>query len=324
MTFLLTGPPVTSPLRLRSATMTTAAPVAPGGTAALWPAAGLAMTAFAANSVLARLALVGSAEGAASTDPGTFTLLRLASGAAVLTLLVAGRGRSRPALAGSWASAVLLLTYAGCFSYAYVTLGAATGALILFGVVQTGMLVAAVRAGERPSTGGRLGLAAALVGLVVLVGPGARAPGLAGALAMAVAGAAWAGYTLRGRGAGQPLLVTAGNFLRSVPLAAGLAGAAVVGTGWQPRVSAGGVGYAVLSGAVASGLGYALWYSVVPRLTRLQSGIVQLTPAPLATVGGLLLLSEPVTWRVAGGSLLILGGVLLGVVAPRSEGVRGS
>jgi drug/metabolite transporter (DMT)-like permease len=278
-----------------------------------WLVAGvvLAMVAFAANSVLARLALDRD-----HVDAGTFTLVRLASGAVVLWLIV--RGAARPARerveGGSWWSAALLLAYAACFSFAYLTLGAATGALVLFAVVQTVIFTAALWAGERPGWAGWTGLGLALAGLVSLVAPGVTAPDPAGVALMAAAGVAWGFYSLRGRRSATPVADTAGNFVRSVPLAAALF-AGLLLFGHSPEVEgATGVLLAVLSGAVASGLGYALWYTVLPWLTRTQSGIVQMTPAPIAALAGLALLGEPITARVLLASGLILGGVLLGVV----------
>jgi drug/metabolite transporter (DMT)-like permease len=273
----------------------------------------LAMVAFAANSVLARLALDRD-----HIDAGTFTLVRLASGALVLWLLVR---RSPPRVRagagpGSWPSAALLFGYAATFSFAYLSLGAATGALVLFAVVQTVMFTAAVRAGERPGRSGWAGLAIALAGLLALVAPGAAAPDLAGTVLMAAAGIAWGFYSLRGRRSSSPLAETAGNFVRSVPLAVAL-WLLLLALGQTVAVhGATGLLLAVLSGAVASGLGYALWYTVLPWLTRAQSGIVQLAPAPIAAVAGLMLLGEPITWRVLLASVMILGGVLLGVLHP--------
>lgn len=279
--------------------------------------AALAMTAFAANSVLARLALGGG-----GIDPGTFTVIRLLAGTAVLLLIVRKSttvDRRRRPDAGSWPSAVMLLTYAVTFSYAYVNLGAATGALVLFAVVQAVIFAAAVRSGERPGLAGVSGLVLAIAGLVMLVAPGISRPDPVGALLMSVAGIAWAIYTLRGRGSGRPVLVTAGNFLRSAPLAVAL---------WIPllvlrwdalHISAEGAMLAVLSGAAASGLGYALWYTVLPWLTHVQSGIVQMAPAPLAAIGGLAVLGEPITARILLASLLILSGVLIGVLQPHGR-----
>ena len=281
----------------------------------------LAMVAFAANSVLARLALDRD-----HIDAGTFTLVRLASGAVVLWLIVRRPASDREARGdtGSWLSAGLLFAYAAAFSFAYLTLGAATGALVLFAVVQLVMFTAALRAGERPGWAGWTGLGVALTGLVALVAPGAAAPDPAGAALMAAAGAAWGFYSLRGRRSSQPVVDTAGNFLRSVPLAVGLSVVLVL-SGRAPEVNgASGVMLAVLSGAVASGLGYALWYTVLPWLTRAQSGVIQLAPAPLATFAGLTLLGEPITGRVLLASVMILGGVLLAVMRRQGRQDAGS
>lgn len=273
------------------------------------------MIAFAANSVIARSAL-----GNRRIDAGSFTLLRLVAGAFALVCIVlfsTKRERRKLEIAGSWSSACFLLIYAAAFSYAYLELGAATGALVLFAVVQTVMFVVAIRSGERPGAGGISGLVLALAGLVALVGPGVSRPDPIGALLMSVAGVSWAGYTLRGRGSDRPILVTAGNFVRSVPLALVLWLLAELIHRHSIHLSVKGVGLAILSGAVTSGLGYAIWYMVLPSLTRAQSGIVQMAPAPIATVGGLALLGEPITATILLASALILGGVLLGVIKPR-------
>ena len=278
----------------------------------VWLLAALAMVAFAANSVLARLALGGG-----GIDPGTFTLIRLASGAGVLVILVRARsGIGSPAgvRAGSWRSAGLLLAYAVTFSYAYLRLGAGTGALVLFAVVQAVMFTAAIRSGEHPGRAGWFGLALAVVGLVMLVGPGASRPDPVGAVLMAVSGVAWAGYTLRGAQVTRPVLATAENFLRSVPLAVALWIAVLLLARGTIHVGAEGAWLAVLSGAVASGLGYALWYTVLPWLSHVQSGLVQLSPAPLAAVGALAVLGEPITLRVLLSSVAILTGVMIGVL----------
>ena len=276
-----------------------------------------AMIAFAANSVIARLALINH-----GADPGTFTLIRLLSGALVLVLIVRFSSKDHAQNwrgVGSWTSAALLLSYATTFSYAYVTLGAATGALVLFGVVQTVMFSAALRSGERLGIGGVTGLVLALTGLIILVGPGLSRPDPLGALLMVVAGVSWAGYTLRGRGVARPVRVTAGNFLRSSPLALALWLALAIFHGHSLHLTFKGLLLALLSGAVTSGLGYALWYTVLPSLTRSQSGIIQLAPAPLATVGALLLLSEPISTKLILASFLVLGGVLIGVLRRRTE-----
>lgn len=276
----------------------------------------LALVGFAANSILARLALRGGA-----SDPATFTAVRIASGALVLALIVLARGggraapsaegaaaapptRGRPA-AERWTGALLLFLYAAPFSFAYLSLPAGTGALILFGAVQLTMIGAGLRAGERPHTGEWLGLAAALGGLVYLNLPGLQAPPLRGALLMAVAGAAWGLYSLRGRRAGAPLRRTAESFVFATPFGLALAAA------WWSRahLSAEGLAWAVLSGAVASGGGYAAWYAVLPRLSATRAGTVQLTVPILAATAGVLLLGEQVTARLAISAVLVLGGV---------------
>ncbi len=275
--------------------------------------ASLAMAAFAANSVLTRLGL-----STADMDPGLFTAVRLASGALVLAALawVGSRRRQRASWlrVGSWWSAALLVAYAAGFSFAYVSLGAATGALVMFAVVQLVMFSAALRSGERPGAITWVGLAVATLGLVVLAAPGASAPDAGGVALMTGAGLAWAGYTLAGRGVLRPLDATASNFVRGLPIVAAVAVPAVL-MGYGPVGWSGvGVWSAVLSGAVASGLGYALWYSVLPHLSRAQSGIIQLSPAPIAAIGGLILIGEAITARVFVASVLILGGVAMGLL----------
>lgn len=272
----------------------------------------LAMIAFAANSVLARLALADD-----DIDPGTYTSIRLATGTLMLLPLIfvsRGIGPMAASKIGSWVSAAALFTYAGGFSYAYVTLGAGTGALILFGVVQAVILGTALFRGERPGWGTYLGLTAALTGLVYLVAPGVSAPDPTGSILMMLAGTGWAIYTLRGRGGSDPLVSTGVNFLFSVPFCAALSVLVVaVGNG---RVSMHGVLLATASGALASGLGYTLWYLALPMLTRAQSGVIQLSPVPLAAAGGLLLIGEPLTARLAVATVFILGGVALAVLTP--------
>lgn len=270
------------------------------------------MIAFAANSVIARLALSNH-----EIDPGTFTLIRLLAGAFALVGIVfysTRRAGLKMKVAGSWSSAIFLLIYAATFSYAYLKLGAATGALVLFAVVQTVMFGVAIRLGERPGVIGVTGLILAVAGLVALVGPGVSRPDPNGTLLMSIAGTAWAGYTLRGRGSDRPVLDSAGNFLRSAPLVLVLWLLTMLIHRDAIHSGAKGIGLAILSGAVTSGLGYALWYTVLPSLTRAQSGIIQLAPAPLATVGGLVILGEPITMRISLASILVLSGVLIGVL----------
>ena len=272
----------------------------------------LAMVAFAANSVLARLALRTTA-----IDASTFTAVRIGAGAVVLVLLARSRrgsgvrGERAPReRAGSWASALALLGYAAAFSFAYLSLSAGTGALVLFGAVQITMIGAGWAAGERLSGRQLAGTALALAGLVVLVAPGVRAPPLGAAGLMAASGVAWGVYSLRGRGAGAPVAVSAGNFARAVPLALGLAVAAAL-AGRPPQLDGLGLAYAVASGAVTSGLGYAVWYAVLPALRASTAATVQLSVPVLAALGGVALLAEPVTARLAVASAVTLGGIAL-------------
>ncbi|WP_412070584.1 DMT family transporter [Rubrivirga sp. IMCC43871] len=264
------------------------------------------MAAFAANSVLARLALATTA-----IDAGTFTAVRVVAGAVALLALVGAR---RQRVGGSWGSAAALVAYAGFFSVAYLSLPTGAGALLLFGAVQLTMVGWGVATGERPSGPAWLGIALAFGGLVGLVAPGLTAPPLAPAFAMVASGAAWGAYSLRGRGSAAPTADTAGNFARAAPLAlAGAAGWAALG----PGVSADGPGlaYAVASGALTSGLGYALWYRVLPALRAATAATVQLSVPVLAALGGLALVGEPVTVRLAVAGATTLGGIALVVRA---------
>ncbi|WP_118135645.1 DMT family transporter [Oceanicella sp. SM1341] len=263
----------------------------------------LTLVAFAANSVLARAAL---AEGA--IGPGLFTALRLAAGAAMLLGLVElrrrRRGRAAPGLSGGWWPALMLLVYAAGFSFAYTGLATGTGALILFGGVQVTMFAGALAGGERPGPARWAGAALALAGLGVLFAPGAAAPEPVSAALMLAAAVGWGVYSLRGRAAGDALGATAGNFLfASVP---GLAIGLLAG---EPAPGLAGVLLAVTSGAVASGLGYALWYTVLPQLEASVAAVAQLTVPLIALLGGMLFLGEPATWRFAIAAALVLGGV---------------
>lgn len=267
----------------------------------------VAMLAFAANSVLARLALA-----TAEADALGYTGIRLAAGAVVLAGLLALRRRDGGrAVGGSWRGAGALLAYAVAFSLAYLMLDAGAGALILFASVQVGMLAWAMRMGDRPGGLEWLGLAVAFAALVFLMAPGLAAPHPLGAALMAAAGLSWAAYSLLGRGSGQPLVDTAGNFVRCLPVALALAAA---GVALQPP-SLAGLAYAVASGALASGLGYAVWYAALPGLTRSVAAFVQLTVPAIAAAGGVAFLDEPPTARLVLSSAGILGGVALALFA---------
>ena len=261
----------------------------------------LAMLAFAANSLLCRIALRDG-----HVDAASFTALRLLGGALALGLIVRLRpGAMRAPLGGSNASALALFVYAAGFSWAYLQLPAATGALLLFGAVQASMILWGLWRGERLSPGQGCGLLLAFVGLAVLLLPGASAPAALPAMLMLLAGVAWGVYSLRGRGTGDATARTAGNFVRSLPLAL-LLGL----VGWPAaRLDGAGLVYALLSGALASGVGYALWYAVLPALRATQAATVQLSVPLITAVFGVLLLGEPFSARLLLASALLLGGV---------------
>jgi drug/metabolite transporter (DMT)-like permease len=267
----------------------------------------LAMLAFAGNSLLCRLALAHTA-----IDPASFTAVRLVSGAAML--LIAARLRNGQwRVHGNWLSALALVAYAAGFSLAYVGLSAATGALLLFGAVQATMIGVAIRRGERLHGAQWLGLLLALGGLVALLLPGLAAPPMDRALLMLGAGLAWGVYSLRGQGAGDATAVNAGNFARAAPVGVALCLALPQSMSLDPA----GVGYAVASGALASGIGYALWYAALPSLRSTTAAVVQLCVPALATLGGAVLLSEPITARVVLASAAILGGIAVVVLGRR-------
>lgn len=268
----------------------------------------IAMSAFAANSILCRLAFERS-----DIDAASFTSIRLLSGALALWLIVALR-RAGPRIDGSWPSAAALFVYAAAFSFAYVSLPTGVGALLLFGAVQATMILAGLRRGERLDARQGIGLVLAVGGLGYLMWPGLSAPPPIGSLLMLAAGVAWGAYSLRGRGTADPLGATAGNFLRAAPLGVALSLAALP---WM-QVDTVGAGYAVLSGALASGAGYAVWYAALRGLDATRAATVQLSVPVIAAAGGVVLLDEPVTLRLAMASAAILGGIAL-VVLRRSS-----
>jgi len=268
----------------------------------------LAMLAFAGNSLLCRAALKSTA-----IDAASFTAIRIASGALALWLIV--RLRHGPnGSAGSWGSAFALFAYAAAFSFAYISLGAATGALLLFGAVQATMIGVGLWRGERLFARQMAGVLCALGGLVWLVLPGLAAPPLQGSVLMLVAGAAWGVYSLRAKGSGDPLRATAGNFARAFVFAAAL-GLAMLP--WA-SIDRAGVGYAVASGVLASGVGYAVWYTALTGLKVTSAATVQLSVPVIAAVGGVLLLGEPLTLRLVIASAAILGGIAL-VIAGKPQ-----
>ena len=269
----------------------------------------IAMVAFAANSILCRMAL-----GEGMIDAATFTSVRVAAGALVLSLILAPRWIRGGRIQSNWASVVMLFGYMACFSFAYLSLSAGTGALILFGAVQLTMFIAALRAGEYFSKRSWAGLVVAAGGLIYLVSPGVTAPNTAGAFLMTVAGISWGLYSIRGRGGGDPLESTASNFIYAVPLVLLVSLAFVEDFRSSPE----GILLAIVSGAVASGLGYAIWYAALKGLSGTRAATVQLSVPVIAAFGGVVLLSEAVTLRLLIASLATLGGVAI-VLAQRAR-----
>ena len=266
------------------------------------------MLAFAANSLLCRLAL-----GHRLIDAATFTTVRVISGAATLSLIVLLRRRPHDYSAVNWRSAAMLFTYMTFFSFAYLSLSAGTGALVLFGAVQLTMFIVALREGEHFSLLSWTGLMAAILGLIYLVSPGLTAPDPIGAVLMAVAGIAWGFYSMLGRGTADPLEATARNFVYSVPFVL------IVSLLFLHDLSSSskGLALAVASGAIASGCGYVIWYAALAGLTGTRAATVQLTVPVIAAFGGVVLLSEQITLRLLIASVATLGGVAI-VVAQRS------
>jgi drug/metabolite transporter (DMT)-like permease len=265
------------------------------------------MVAFASNSILCRLALQTRA-----IDPASFTLLRILAGAGALLVITRATG-SNARTPARWAGAAFLFLYAAAFSFAYTSLGAGTGALILFGCVQATMLIAGLRSGERLRVLEWTGLVVALGGLVYLVAPGLEAPAPAGCALMALAGVAWGFYSLGGRGSTNPLVDTGRNFARAVPMAVAVGVAAPL-AGGDFRLSREGVLLALASGAVASGLGYAVWYAALRGLSATRAATVQLSVPAIAALGGVAFLAETITLRLVSSAGLILGGVGLALV----------
>ena len=261
----------------------------------------LAMIAFASNSLLCRVALKHT-----GIDAASFTTIRLTSGALMLWLMVRIRSGASTG-AGNWLSASALFVYAAGFSFAYMSLPAATGALLLFGAVQTTMIGYGIWSGERLLRLQLVGLILAFGGLVGLLIPGLSAPPLYGSVLMLCAGVSWGVYSLRGRGSGDPTRVTAGNFLRAAPIAAAMSILMFNGT----SLNSVGVWYAVASGALASGIGYAIWYTALLGLKATHAATVQLSVPVIAALGGIVFLGETVSLRLILSSIAILGGIAM-------------
>jgi drug/metabolite transporter (DMT)-like permease len=270
----------------------------------------LAMIAFAGNSLLCRAALKH-----AGIDAASFTTIRLISGAMMLWLIVR-MGRGTQTGRGNWLSAIALFVYAAFLSYAYAGLTTAMGALLLFGAVQATMIGHGIWAGERLLKLQLVGLVIALAGLVGLLLPGLSAPPLFSSILMLASGVAWGVYSLRGKGAGDALRVTAGNFLRAAPIAAALSILMVNRT----SLDSAGFWCAVASGALTSGIGYSIWYTVLPALKATKAATVQLSVPVIAALGGVVFLGEPITLRLLLASLAILGGIALVILEKQRAG----
>lgn len=271
----------------------------------------VAMLAFAANSLLCRFAL-----GQELIDAASFTTVRVISGAVMLSLIVLSRGRAHGRSSGDWRAAAMLFIYMAFFSFSYLSLSAGTGALILFGAVQLTMFIVALRRGEQFPLLSWAGLMLAIFGLVYLVSPGVTAPDPWGAVLMTIAGIAWGFYSLLGRGSANPLEATASNFLYSVPLVV-IVSLLFMG---NLSISASGLVLAAASGAITSGVGYVIWYAALRGLTATQAATVQLSVPVIAALGGVILLSEPITMRLLLASAATLGGVAM-VLAQRGAKV---
>ena len=271
----------------------------------------LAMIAFASNSLLCRAALKQTA-----IDPATFTFVRILSGAVMLWLVVTARSSftshvtRHTSLQGTWPSALALFIYAAGFSFAYVSLSAGTGALLLFGAVQATMILWGFRKGERLDTTQIIGILVALAGLIVLVFPGISAPPLLGSIFMLAAGIAWGIYSLRGKTASNAAAATTGNFLRAVPFALFVSLILLP----KMRFDSSGIAYAVISGAITSGVGYVIWYAALPGLKATSAATVQLSVPVLAATGGILLLGESISLRYVIASIAVLGGIALVII----------
>jgi drug/metabolite transporter (DMT)-like permease len=268
----------------------------------------LAMTAFAGNSLLCRLALKQM-----SIDPASFTSIRVLAGAITLWLSLKLSGRSKH-VAGSWFSGLALFVYAAGFSFAYISLPASAGALLLFAAVQATMLLWGLRKGERLHLRQCFGLTLAAAGLVLLLFPGLARPSVGGSILMLGAGVAWGIYSLRGKASDDPINTTAGNFVRAVPMAALLSVACLPWAHWNHV----GIAYAVISGAITSGVGYVIWYSVLPGLRATSAATVQLSVPVLAAAGGIIFLSESMTLRFLVSSIAVLSGIALVTIERRS------
>ncbi len=266
----------------------------------------VALLAFAGNSVLCRLAL-----GDAVIDAASFTAIRLLSGIVVLmALLLVTKNDKKPVSKGSWFAAILLFVYAITFSFAYISLDTGTGALILFGSVQLTMIITSLALGHKLHYSEWLGVLIAFLGFFYLVKPSLSTPSFTGFVLMVMSGIAWGGYTLKGRGSINPISDTRYNFLRTLPFVFLL----IILSLQDIHLSSSGVILAILSGAIASGIGYAIWYIALRGLTVIQASVVQLLVPIIAALGGILLVNEMITLRLALSTLMVLGGILIVII----------
>lgn len=261
----------------------------------------LTMLAFASNSLLCRMAMKET-----SISPASYTSVRLLSGAAMLWFIMHWQ-KQESTQYGTWRSALALFVYAVTLSFAYRSINTGAGALVLFGAVQLTMLLAGYLAGERMSSLQSVGFAAAMTGLVILVSPSAVAPSIMDSFLMLVSGIAWGLYSIFGRGLPDPVAATAGNFMRAVPMAIGLSIATLP---WL-HVDTRGFVYAIVSGAITSGIGYLLWYRILQHMSAMTASTIQLSSPLLASIGGVVLLGEVLTRALMVSSMLILGGIWL-------------
>ena len=262
----------------------------------------IALIAFASNSVLCRMALLDG-----SIDPASFTAIRVISGAVTLVILMALRGGRPMQTWPNWAAGVSLFVYMVFFSFAYIALGAGTGALVLFGFVQLTMISVAIALRDPFPPMAWLGFVMSIIGVAFLVRPGSEAPDLFSSFQMALAGMAWGAYSLIGKRSKNPLHDTAGNFIFCIPPVVFL----VIIFWPEQNLNPAGLALAVTSGALASGCGYAVWYWCLPLLKTIQAAVLQLCVPVIAAVGGVIVLGEELTQRLGISSLLILGGIAI-------------
>lgn len=266
----------------------------------------LALIAFAANSVLGRMAL-----GNSFIDASGFTSIRLISGTAILLLIIQINNKnSKPVTKGKWISALLLFIYAISFSYAYNLLDTGTGALILFGAVQISMILISLFNGKKLHFTEWIGVFIAFIGFIYLILPGVTAPSLKGFLLMSVSGIAWGVYSIKGQASTNPLYDTAYNFLKSLPFVAVI----LLLTFKTEHYTLKGILLAIISGSITSGIGYTIWYMALKGLTSVQAAVVQLLVPVIAAFGGVIFIAEIITTRLTMASVLILGGVLIVVL----------